>query len=123
MISNLRRADTDGFSLVELMVVVAIIGILAMVAIPNFIAYRNKAYCSSAESDLKSIMAAVASYFSEPNNTTITKASLGITSAQLSNSNDYTISTDTTTNTITVVVTDASGRCPRFNTIEDTLVK
>jgi prepilin-type N-terminal cleavage/methylation domain-containing protein len=53
------KKDNNGFTLVELMIVVAIIGILAAIAIPQFQAYRAKAFNSAAESDLKNFKTAM----------------------------------------------------------------
>jgi prepilin-type N-terminal cleavage/methylation domain-containing protein len=109
------RGNSKGFTLIELMIVIAIIGILAAIAIPNFIAYRDKAFCSRAESDANAVAAALADYFSIPTHVTYPGsdpvADLGVTlSGSGSSINTGTISGPTAA--IVITVTDGSGRCP-----------
>ncbi|MDQ6994341.1 MAG: prepilin-type N-terminal cleavage/methylation domain-containing protein [Mariprofundaceae bacterium] len=54
---------SHGFTLIELMIVVAIIGILAAIAMPQFSAYRTKAFNSSAISDLRNIATGEEAYY------------------------------------------------------------
>lgn len=55
--------NKKGFTLVELLIVVAIIGILAAIAIPQFAAYRARAFCSAQDSDLANLAVAQEAFF------------------------------------------------------------
>jgi len=54
--------NSKGFSLIELMIVVVIIGILAAVAIPNYIAMQNRAKESSVKANAHSVQLVVEDY-------------------------------------------------------------
>ncbi len=54
-----------GFTLIELLIVVVIIGVLASIAIPRFDEVRQRAYNSTALSDIKTTSHAIEEYFTE----------------------------------------------------------
>src|SRR3982074_960484 len=61
MTKNIRK----GFTLIELLIVVVIIGILAAIAIPKFANTKTKAYTAAMKSDLRNLVTAEESYFSD----------------------------------------------------------
>ncbi len=67
MLNRMSKKDERGFTLIELMIVVAIIGILAAIAIPQFSAYRDRAYISSMQADCSAIRVAEEAYYADKN--------------------------------------------------------
>ncbi len=65
---NARPGEEEGFTLIELMVVVLIIGILIAIALPTFLGARTRAEDRAAQSDLRSALTAAKVYFSTAQN-------------------------------------------------------
>ncbi len=60
-----RRQSDDGFSLVELLVIMIIIGLLASIAVPLYLDQRKKGHDADAKSDVDAVAKIVGSYVSE----------------------------------------------------------
>jgi type IV pilus assembly protein PilA len=59
------KRKTCGFTILELLIAVAVIGILAAIALPQFTLYRERTYNSAALSDLRNAKLFIESHFAD----------------------------------------------------------
>ena len=106
---KLPKRNEKGFTLIELMIVIAIIGILAAIAIPQFSAYRTRSYNSSAQSDVRNIATAQEAYYVDNSSYTNVTDDLTGTSYGYYQGDNVTVGADGGTAGYTITGFHASG--------------
>jgi len=107
MLSRLHRKE--GFTLIELMIVIAIIGILAAIAIPQFSAYRTRSYNSAAQSDLRNMATAQEAYYVDYSTYTGNETTLASGTYGYQQSANVVIASDGTITDYTISAYHSSG--------------
>ena len=115
-----KRADEQGFTLIELMVVVLIIAILIAIAIPTFLGARQRVQDRAAQSSLRNALASAKTLYTDNQDyTSATVAAMGEAEPSLTFVDGTTASTKSkevsiatpASNLVVMVSESASGKC------------
>ena len=120
--SNIRKSQGalagGGMALAGLIlgyigIVVTTLGVVAAIAVPNYIAYKDKAFCSRVESAANNTVAAISQYYADPNNTGLPSIDeLAAVTGYMPIEN-VTVDLSGTEYDPVITVFDNSGKCPR----------
>lgn len=109
MISSFSKKNSKGFTLIELMIVIAIIGILAAIAIPQFTSYKKRGYNTEAMADIKNAYTAAQSYFADNAAGTVDKDILAAYGYKQSPHVTFTVTTGTQAGLAMTAIGNAAG--------------
>jgi type IV pilus assembly protein PilA len=109
----MRKLNRKGFTLVELMIVVAIIGILAAIAIPNFIRFQARSKQSEAKTNLKAIFSGQKARYGERDAYSSALGDIGF-SPERGNRYQYDLGDSTVNPFVTAGAANITTVCPQM---------
>ena len=108
LISKKMSKKRKGFTLIELIVVIAILGILAAIAIPRFTGVRETAAIGAAEADARTVLSAVGIYYAEKGEYPAKNADISALSDYLDDNLSGTVAFTDNAGNFTYTTTDAT---------------